>query len=64
MPAAKVRLLDRRHQFTADLLAAFAALEVAVTVVPDGVTGSFAAWPSGRDEPASRPVPRNEEESA
>lgn len=44
--------------------AALFGLEVAVTVVPDGVTGSFAAWPSGRDVPASRPVPRNEEESA
>jgi len=46
---AKVRLLDRRHQFTADLLAAFAALEVEVTVMdPAPVPSSFAAW--RRDE--------------
>ena len=43
--------------------AALFGLEVAVTVVPDGVTGSFAAWPSGRDVPAS-PDQRNKEESA
>ena len=49
MPAAKVRLLDRRHQFTADLLAAFAALEVEVTVMdPAPAPSSFAAW--RRDE--------------
>ncbi len=49
LTAAKVRMLDRRHQFTADLLAAFASLEVEVTVMdPAPVPSSFAAW--RRDE--------------
>lgn len=63
MSAEEVRVIGTPSAADA-IRAALFGLEVAVTVVPDGVTGSFAAWPSGRDVPASRPVPRNEEESA